>query len=70
MGQFIVDPSFWDLFPQARIGVLLIRKFHNTETSPQAIVSLLEESIPIAQSYLTEEVFSDNAVIQTYRKAY
>ncbi len=70
MGQFIVDPSFWDLFPQARIGVLLIRKFNNLETSPQAIVSLLEESIPIAQSYLTEEVFSDNAVIQTYRKAY
>ncbi|WP_334115668.1 B3/B4 domain-containing protein [Streptococcus parasuis] len=26
--------------------------------------------MPIAQSYLTEEVFSDNAVIQTYRKAY
>ncbi len=33
-------------------------------------IRLTPRDIPIAQSYLTEEVFSDNAVIQTYRKAY
>ena len=33
-------------------------------------IRLTPREYSYCQSYLTEEVFSDNAVIQTYRKAY
>lgn len=70
MTQFIIDQSFWNLFPQAKIGVLLLQNYHNSDQSSQEIVQLLEDSLPLAQAHLTEDVFSDNPVIQVYRKAY
>lgn len=70
MTQFIIDQSFWNLFPQAKIGVLLLQNYHNSNQSSQEIVQLLEDSLPLAQAHLTEDVFSDNPVIQVYRKAY
>lgn len=70
MTQFIIDQSFWNLFPQAKIGVLLLKNYQNSDQSPQEIVQLLEDSLPLAQAHLTEDVFSDNPVIQVYRKAY
>ncbi|HEM2826486.1 TPA: B3/4 domain-containing protein [Streptococcus suis] len=70
MTQFIIDQSFWNLFPQAKIGVLLLQNYHNSDQSSKEIVQLLEDSLPLAQAHLTEDVFSDNPVIQVYRKAY
>ncbi|HFI0339924.1 TPA: B3/4 domain-containing protein, partial [Streptococcus suis] len=70
MPQFIIDQSFWNLFPQAKIGVLLLKNYQNSDQSSQEIVQLLEESLPLSQAHLTEDVFSDNPVIQVYRKAY
>lgn len=70
MTQFIIDQSFWNLFPQAKIGVLLLQNYHNSDQSSQEIVQLLEDSLPLAQAHLTEDIFSDNPVIQVYRKAY
>ncbi|WP_174852677.1 B3/B4 domain-containing protein [Streptococcus suis] len=70
MTQFIIDQSFWNLFPQAKIGVLLLQNYQNSDQSSQEIVQLLEDSLPLAQAHLTEDVFSDNPVIQVYRKAY
>ncbi|MDW8743364.1 B3/4 domain-containing protein [Streptococcus suis] len=70
MTQFIIDQSFWNLFPQAKIGVLLLQNYHNSDLSSQEIIQLLEDSLPLAQAHLTEDVFSDNPVIQVYRKAY
>ncbi|WP_170239255.1 phenylalanine--tRNA ligase beta subunit-related protein [Streptococcus suis] len=70
MTQFIIDQYFWNLFPQAKIGVLLLQNYQNSDQSSQEIVQLLEDSLPLAQAHLTEDVFSDNPVIQVYRKAY
>lgn len=70
MTQFIIDQSFWNLFPQAKIGVLLLKNYQNSDQSSQEIIQLLEDSLPLAQAHLTEDVFSDNPVIQVYRKAY
>ncbi|HFR3766830.1 B3/4 domain-containing protein [Streptococcus sp. A34] len=70
MTQFIIDQSFWNLFPQAKIGVLLLQNYHNSDQSSQEIAQLLEDSLPLAQAHLTEDIFSDNPVIQVYRKAY
>ncbi|HFI0144505.1 TPA: B3/4 domain-containing protein [Streptococcus suis] len=70
MSQFIVDSSFWNLFPDAKIGVLLLKDYKTPSESPEDLVKLLEESNEIAQKFLTEDTFSENEVIQTYRQAY
>ncbi|HFI0345142.1 TPA: B3/4 domain-containing protein [Streptococcus suis] len=70
MSQFIVDSSFWSLFPDAKIGVLLLKGYKTPAQSPDDLVKLLEESNEIAQKFLTEDTFSENEVIQTYRQAY
>ncbi|BCP61278.1 B3/4 domain protein [Streptococcus parasuis] len=70
MSQFIVDLSFWSLFPDAKIGVLLLKDYKTLVQSPDELVKLLEESNGIAQKFLTEDTFSENEVIRTYRQAY
>lgn len=70
MSQFVVDSSFWNLFPDAKIGVLLLKGYKTPSESPEDLVKLLEESNEIAQKFLTEDTFSENEVIRTYRQAY
>ncbi|MGU7942290.1 B3/B4 domain-containing protein [Streptococcus suis] len=70
MSQFVVDSSFWSLFPDAKIGVLLLKDYKTPVQSPDELVKLLEESNGIAQKFLTEDTFSENEVIRTYRQAY
>ncbi|HEM3695529.1 TPA: B3/4 domain-containing protein [Streptococcus suis] len=70
MSQFVVDSSFWSLFPDAKIGVLLLKDYKTPAQSPDELVKLLEESNEIAQKFLTEDTFSENEVIRTYRQAY
>ncbi|HFI0053839.1 TPA: B3/4 domain-containing protein [Streptococcus suis] len=70
MSQFVVDSSFWSLFPDAKIGVLLLKDYKTSAQSPDELVKLLEESNGIAQKFLSEDTFSENEVIQTYRQAY
>ena len=70
MKKFIVDSSFWELFPEAKIGVLLIKDMEAGEESPEALQSLLAESNEKAKSYLTAGVFSENPVIAVYREAF
>lgn len=38
--------------------------------SPGELVKILEESNGIAQKFLTEDTFSENEAIRTYRQAY
>lgn len=70
MSKFIVDESFWELFPDSKIGVILLKNYENSERSPQELVELLNESNMFAKQHLKEEVFSENKVIQAYREAY
>ncbi|HFU4500713.1 TPA: B3/4 domain-containing protein [Streptococcus suis] len=70
MSQFVVDSSFWSLFPDAKIGVLLLKGYKTPSESPEDLVKLLEESNEIAQKFLIKDTFSENEVIQTYRQAY
>lgn len=70
MGNFIVDKSFWELFPEAKIGVVLIKDYKNSEESTDELKNLLSESNDKAKTYLNKDVFSENAVIKVYRDAY
>ncbi|MBQ6532499.1 MAG: B3/4 domain-containing protein, partial [Solobacterium sp.] len=70
MKKFIIDRSFWDLFPEATIGVMLLRGYENAEESPQELIDMLAESNRQAARYLTAENFSDNPVVQVWRQAF
>lgn len=70
MSKFIVDKSFWNLFPNAKIGVVILKDYESKKESKQEIKDLLFESNLLAKKYLTKEVFSENEVIKIYRDAY
>ena len=70
MSQFIADPSFWELFPQAQLGVVLLRNLDNTGESVRDIKVLLSQSNAEAEKFLTKNVFSENPVIAIWREAY
>jgi len=70
MSKFVIDKSFWELFPKAKLGVVLLKDFKNSDDSPQEIKEFLECSNDIAKNFLTNEVFSENSVIKIYREAY
>lgn len=70
MAQFIVDESFWNLFPDAKIGVVLLKDYQKLDESPAELQSLLEESNELAKSFVEEEPFAENPVIQVYRQAF
>ncbi|EHJ55966.1 hypothetical protein HMPREF9318_00869 [Streptococcus urinalis FB127-CNA-2] len=70
MSQFIVDSSFWNLFPQAKLGVVLLKDYTLNDDYQLELTNLLKESNEKALQHLTEETFSENDVIQIYRKAF
>ncbi|NYS49794.1 B3/4 domain-containing protein [Streptococcus danieliae] len=70
MANFIVDSSFWDLFPDAKLGVVLLKNYRQLEESPRELQALLVESNEMAKSFVEEEPFAENPVIQVYRQAF
>ncbi|MBJ6745853.1 B3/4 domain-containing protein [Streptococcus sp. 121] len=70
MAHFIVDESFWNLFPDAKIGVVLLKDYQKLDESPAELRSLLEESNELAKSFVEEEPFAENPVIQVYRQSF
>ncbi len=70
MSRFVIDRSFWELFPDAQIGVLLLKGYKNSSKSPAELTDMLRESNASASKYLTEEVFSENEVVKVWREAF
>lgn len=69
MSKFAVDKSFWELFPNAKIGVVLLKDMHN-DRKIEELTSLLEKANQDAKKYLIMDVFSENPVVKVYRDAY
>lgn len=74
MSKFIIEEPFWNLFPDAEIGIVLARNIDNTEEGAEAVrpdlIELLEKSNQEAKKFLTEEVLSQNKVVSVWRDAY
>ena len=72
MAKFIVEPEFWELFPEGQVNVLVLKGINNyvDETEDPYFEGILQEACQKAQVHFTEEMFSDNLVIQQWRQAY
>ena len=74
MSKFVIEPKFWDLFPDAAIGVVIAKGIDNTMEGNEDVrpdmIEMLEQANEEAKKFLTKEVFSENDVIQVWRKAF
>lgn len=72
MTKINVNKEFWDLFPEAQINVLVVKGLDNKvdESDTSYFEGLLEKGKQEAKTYLTEEPFSQNPVIDEWRQAF
>ena len=68
--QFIADASFWQLFPQAQLAVLILDNLNNQGESSSAVKQLLSEANIAAKKHLTAEQLSQNPAVAVWREAY
>lgn len=64
MKKFIIEKSFWDVFPKASIAVVSVNNVNNSSPNSQQYRELLDKSIIQAKTFLTNEIFSENEVVQ------
>lgn len=74
MKQFITEESFWNLFPEAQIGVVVAHNMKPTdEVSPEdasQIARALSEANTKADQHLESNTISQNNVVAVWRDAY
>lgn len=74
MQKFIAEPSFWEILPEASIGIMVVRAMKTAdEVSSEdkvAIASILNEANAKANQHLTSNTISENEVVAVWRRAY
>ena len=69
MKKFIIEDAFWELFPNAKIGIIVCNNIDNTIADKGKYETLLLEAEKEVSKYLTNEEFSKNDVISVWREA-
>ena len=74
MQSFVIEPSFWDLFPEASVGCIVVRDMksaHEVSQEDRArIATLLSQANTQATRHLDSPALSENAPIKVWRDAY
>ena len=67
-----VKDDFWQLFPDAQISVLVVKGLNNTidENEDPYFKALLDEGTQKARTFIPDENFTQNEVIQEWRQAF
>lgn len=69
MTRFVIEDAFWELFPDARIGIVVCKNIDNKivdENQYQALLLDAEKEVP---RHLPDADFSKNGVIRVWREA-
>lgn len=74
MKRFVTEASFWELFPQAAIGIVVAEgmKAADEVSAEDAaeIEHLLDRANILAERHLTSDTISENAPVKAWREAY
>ncbi len=74
MQKFVVDKEFWDLFPEAAIGVLVLSNVQEnkkmTKEDSLKIKAILDKANQDAKKFLISDIISENPVVKVWREAY
>ena len=74
MKKFVTEDSFWELFPDAAIGVVVARGMKTadevSDEDKAEIGRLLVRANMMAERHLTSDTISENAPVKAWREAY
>lgn len=70
MKKFIIEDDFWELFPNAKIGIITCTGIDNTIKDENQYKDMLSQGEKEALSHLTNVEFSSNEVIKVWRDAF
>jgi DNA/RNA-binding domain of Phe-tRNA-synthetase-like protein len=70
MKKFVIEEPFWQIFPEAVIGIVTIHGIDNHVKDENKYAPLLAEAEKKAMTYLTADNFADNRVISVWREAF
>lgn len=70
MKKFIIEDDFWELFPNAKIGIITCTGIDNTIKDENQYKYMISQGEKEALSHLTNGEFSSNEVIKIWRDAF
>lgn len=70
MKKFIIEDDFWELFPNAKIGIITCNGIDNTIKDENQYQDMLSQVEKEALTHLPNEEFSSNEVINVWRDAF
>ena len=70
MKRFVLDPSFLELFPQSRIGVLVCKGIDNHVKEEERYAPWLRECEKLSAVYTGNPEFTENETIRIWRDAF
>ena len=70
MKKFIIESQFWQVFPKAKLGIVIAKKINNHKNETTSYDQLLLDAENEAKKYFVETEFSQNEVIKVWREAF
>ncbi|WP_415311352.1 B3/4 domain-containing protein [Clostridium perfringens] len=70
MKKFIIEDDFWELFPNAKIGIITCNGIDNTIKDENQYKDMISQEEKEALNHLPNEEFSSNEVIKVWRDAF
>lgn len=70
MKKFIIEDDFWELFPNAKIGIITCNGIDNTIKDENQYNDMISQGEKEALNHLPNEEFSSNEVIKVWRDAF
>lgn len=70
MKKFIIEEAFRDVFPKAKIGIIVVNGINNRIDRTEIYEQLLLSSEKEANKFFVEPEFSNNPVIKVWREAF
>ncbi|EOU1756120.1 B3/4 domain-containing protein [Clostridium perfringens] len=70
MKKFIIEDDFWELFPNAKIGIITCNGIDNTIKDENQYQDMLSQGEKEALTHLPNEEFCSNEVIKVWRDAF
>ena len=70
MKKFIIENDFWDVFPKAKIGIIICKDIDNSIKDEKKYKDMISVSEKEALKHLTNEEFSSNDAIKVWREAF
>lgn len=70
MKKFIIEDSFWNLFPNAKIGVVICHGLDNLIKDEEQYAKMILDAEKEALKYLQNAEFSSNQAIKVWREAF